>query len=264
MHALLQWYLESGIDEVIGEAPVNRLAAPQAAPHRTPPSPTSTSLNPSPAPAMPKLSPATPPPQAILEARALADAATTFAELDAAVRRFEGCGLKKTATNTVFADGNPDAGLLVIGEAPGAQEDLQGIPFCGPSGQLLDRALASIGLDRTRLLISNTVYWRPPGNRTPTPEEMAMCEPFLQKLVALVKPRLMILAGGAAVTSVLKRPESMSRLRGRFYEYTNPYLSEPVKVAVTYHPSYLMRSPTQKRLAWADMMLIEKCLQENQ
>jgi uracil-DNA glycosylase len=184
-------------------------------------------------------------------------------ELETAVRAFDGCVIKKTASKTVFADGNPKAKIVIIGEAPGAQEDMQGIPFCGPSGQLLDRMLASIGLDRTKVYISNTVFWRPPGNRQPSMEETAICLPFVEKHIALVNPALLILSGGTATTTLLQRDQSISRLRGKFYEYSNPYLEKPLATAVTYHPSYLLRSPGQKRLAWNDLLMIKNFLEEN-
>lgn len=194
-------------------------------------------------------------------ARELADRATSLTGLEAMVRAFDGCAIKKTASKTVFADGNPKARLMVIGEAPGAQEDRQGIPFCGPSGQLLDRMLAAIGLNRAEsAYISNTVFWRPPGNRQPSPEETSACLPFVEKHIALVRPALLMLSGGTAVTTLLRQDTSVSRLRGKLYEYRNPYLDTPITALVTYHPSYLLRSPAQKRLAWSDLMMARQFL----
>ncbi len=256
---LLEWYVEAGVDETIGDTPVNRLTAAAITP--SPPTPTPISAAPPFAPAASARM--VPPSEAAAEARALADRCTTLAELEAAVQAFDGCGLKKTAMKTVFSDGNPAARVMVIGEAPGAQEDMQGIPFCGPSGALLDRMFAAIGLSRANpdplhsLYISNTVFWRPPGNRTPNAIELAICEPFVEKHIALINPKLLVLAGGVAMSAVLKRDQPLSRLRGKFYEYSNPYLEQPLTVAVTFHPSYLLRSPSQKRLAWADLLQIQ-------
>lgn len=252
--ALLQWYAEAGVDEAIDDQPQDYFSqvisppatapTPSAAPQAAATASTSSALRHS-------------PPAAIAAARASADACTTLAELEAAVRAFNGCALKKTASKTVFSDGNPAARVMIIGEAPGAQEDIQGIPFCGPSGELLDKMLASIGLDRTSVYISNTTFWRPPGNRQPTPEETAISLPFVEKHIALVAPALLILSGGTATNAVLRKDQSISRLRGKFYEYTNPYISTPIQTVLTYHPSYLLRTPAQKRLAWQDMLLIQ-------
>lgn len=257
--ALLEWYIAAGVDEAVDDTPQNYFATPVVA------SATST-----PAPLEVKATPVTPtsgapirhsPPAAIATARAAADACNTLAELEAAVRAFDGCALKKTASKTVFADGNPLARVMIIGEAPGAQEDMQGIPFCGPSGALLDKMLASIGLTReSSAYISNTVFWRPPGNRQPTPDETSICLPFVEKHIALIKPSLLILSGGTATITLLRRDQSISRLRGKFYEYSNPYMSTPVQTVLTYHPSYLLRTPSHKKLAWQDMLLIRSYL----
>lgn len=263
--ALLEWHIEAGADEAIGDAPVNRFGIrdsgsgireeskpmaktlSQPIPKTTPPNPESPIPNPASV--------------AAATARVLADQANTLAELEAAVRGFDGCGLKKTANKTVFADGTPKALVMVIGEAPGAQEDAQGIPFCGPSGQLLDKVLASIGLTRAdNLYIANTVFWRPPGNRQPSPEETAICLPFVEKHIALVAPKLLVLAGGVATTALLNKDTSISRLRGKLYEYSNPYLTKPLPTLLTYHPSYLMRQPSAKKLAWQDMLLAKSFL----
>lgn len=251
----LKWYLEAGVDEAVDAAPVNRLAK------KNPPSPSVVSVAAKPA-AITAIhtEPPVVPSAAIAQARQLADAATTLDELRKAIQEFNGCTLKKTATNTVFADGNPKAQVMVIGEAPGAQEDEQGIPFCGQSGQLLDKVFKSIGLDRTTFYITNTVFWRPPGNRQPSKEELAICQPFLQKHIALVSPRLLILAGSTAASGVLQSNLAMSRLRGKTHSYSNPYLEKPIPVFVIFHPSYLLRSPGQKRLAWHDMLAIQDYL----
>jgi uracil-DNA glycosylase family 4 len=257
---LLEWYVEAGVDEAIGDEPINRFSGSDNAmppaqeiseTPSTPPQPLKVGgsvLHHSPA-------------AAITASRALAEKATTIADLEDAVRNFDGCAIKRTASKTVFADGNPNAKIMVIGEAPGAEEDKQGVPFCGQSGQLLDKILASIGLSRKEnVYISNTVFWRPPGNRQPSAEEMAICLPFVEKHIALMKPDLLILAGGVAAKAVLKSDISVSRLRGKFYDYKNEYLDGSTKAVIVYHPSYLLRSPTQKRLAWHDMLMIKDFL----
>ncbi len=214
-------------------------------------------------PARAKAAAPVPPVAAVAEARRLADDADTLKSLEEAVRGFEGCSLKKLATNTVFSDGNPDADIMLIGEAPGAQEDIQGIPFCGPSGQLLDKMLASISLSRKEnVYISNTLFWRPPGNRQPTKEELAICQPFVEKHIALIAPKLLILSGGTAVGALLQKSVGITKLRGRMHEYINPYLRQAVPVAVLFHPSYLLRSPGQKRLAWHDLLMMKHYLKE--
>lgn len=268
---LLQWYIEAGVDEAVDSEPSNhfrRAAEAAPAPQMTQAADITVSSLPTPANDTPATPPAAPkavlhhsPSAAMATARTLADAATTLAELEEAVRAFDGCAIKKTASKTVFCDGNPKTQVMIIGEAPGAQEDIQGIPFCGPSGQLLDRMLASIGLSRAEsAYISNTVFWRPPGNRQPSPEETAICLPFVEKHIALVKPKLLVLSGGTATTTLLRKDASISRLRGKFYDYTNSYLENPLPVAVTFHPSYLLRSPAQKRLAWNDLLMIREFL----
>jgi uracil-DNA glycosylase family 4 len=255
---LLEWYVQAGVDECTQETAQNRIGVPE-------PGPIAATAKPVARPA--SLPPSSPlmhsPPAAAASAREAADACATIEALEAAVRAFDGCALKRTATNTVFADGNPRAPIMLIGEAPGSTEDEKGIPFCGVSGQLLDRMLAAIGLTRQEVYITNTVYWRPPGNRQPSGEELAICEAFVQKHVALVAPKLLILAGGVAVTSVLKTAASISRLRGQMSEVTNPYLSAPVPATVIYHPSYLLRQPSQKRLAWHDLQRIKSFINEH-
>jgi len=200
---------------------------------------------------------------AVNTARALAAAASSVAELRAAVDKFNGCALKATARNTVFSDGADDAPVLILGEAPGKDEDEQGKPFVGRSGQLLDKMLGSIGLDRqSNVLISNTIYWRPPGNRDPTPGETIACLPFVERLIELSKPKLLILTGKAAAHTVLKREDGVMKLRGRKLQYTREGIKAPVNTMVMLHPAYLLRQPQQKRLAWADLLLAEAWLEE--
>ena len=257
---LLAWYLDAGVDEAIGEQPVDRTAADeapraasaapagpvQAARDRTPPSP----------PLAPAGSPAGP----VQTAYDLAAAASSVEALGRALETFDDCPLKKTATNLVFCDGSATARLIMIGEAPGAEEDRQGRPFVGQSGQLLDRMLASVGLDRTQVLISNAVFWRPPGNRTPTTAEIAACLPFVERLIELVDPEFLVALGGAAAKSLLARNESVGKLRGKWFPYSTPGLPRPVQATATYHPAYLLRSPAQKRAVWRDLLEIKKKL----
>lgn len=265
---LLSWYLEMGVDEAIGETKVNHLAV-----KKEPPQPQQT------APAMPKEMPATlssipqnpmpaPAPikgpiEAVRQARQLADNANSLEALREAVMQFDGCALKKTATNTVFSDGSPTARVMLLGEAPGANEDQEGIPFCGASGKLQDKILACIGLDRKKnLYITNNLFWRPPGNRRPTPEELAMCAPFVEKHIALMNPELLILAGSTSASALLGTKQGITGIRGKFLEYTNGYLKgKMIPVMATFHPSYLLRQPSQKKLVWQDMLEIKAFLE---
>jgi DNA polymerase len=160
----------------------------------------------------------------------------------------------------VFGDGNAEARVVLIGEAPGAEEDRQGRPFVGPSGQLLDRMLASIGLDRGAVFISNTVFWRPPGNRSPTSQEVTACAPFLARMIELIEPEILVALGGPAANALCGSPESVGRLRGRWFSFSTPGLAQPIPTTALYHPAYLLRSPAQKRLAWRDLLAIQKRL----
>jgi len=212
-------------------------------------------------PHKPKVRPAASAP--VDNARALAAAAGSIAELRAAVAAYDGCALKGTARNTVFSDGVDGAPVLIIGEAPGKDEDERGKPFVGRSGQLLDRMLKQIGLNRqSNVLISNTIYWRPPGNRDPTQGEIVACLPFVERLIELAKPKLLILTGKAAAHTVLKREDGVTKLRGRRLLYNRDGLEMPVNAMVMLHPAYLLRQPQQKRQAWADLLLAEAWLEE--
>jgi DNA polymerase len=184
-------------------------------------------------------------------------------KLRAAVATFDGCALKATARTTVFSDGVDDAPVLILGEAPGKDEDERGKPFVGRSGQLLDVMLNQIGLSRqSNVLISNTIYWRPPGNRDPTQGEIVACLPFVERLIELTQPKLLILTGKAAAHTVLRREDGVMKLRGRRLNYTREGLTAPVNAMVMLHPAYLLRQPQQKRLAWADLLLAETWLDE--
>jgi uracil-DNA glycosylase len=264
---LLRWYVEMGVDEAIGELPVDRTqprpaqrAAPAAIENAAQP-PARAAM----APAVPRR--AVPAPSALPAAVAapdviaLANAAATLDALERAVAAFEGCALRQTATNTVFADGNPAARLMLIGEAPGAEEDRLGKPFVGRSGQLLDRMLAAIGIDRTSAYITNVLYWRPPGNRKPTPAEIAACLPFVQRHIALVRPAVLVLCGGTAASTLLATTEGITKLRGRWFDLAIDGLERPVKTIATYHPSYLLRSPERKRESWRDLLTIQEELE---
>ena len=196
----------------------------------------------------------------IAHAKKAAKAAKTIAELKKAVENFDGCGLKKMATNTVFADGNPDSDIMVIGEAPGNHEDLQGIPFCGDSGKLLDEMFRAINLDRTKLYITNVIFWRPPGNRRPTEEELAICRPFVERHIQLFNPKIMILVGSTSMSAVLGINDPVTGVRGKIIEFAADFMEEKIKTFVVFHPSYLMRQSGKKRIAWRDMLTIEKIL----
>jgi uracil-DNA glycosylase len=271
--ALLRWHVEMGADEAIGEEPVDRFAAAVVAaavivPARTPPAPRAAAALPKSAAAarpvavVPPAAYAEAPGEAAQSARLLAALAATSAALEAAIAGFEGCALKQTATNTVIADGNPAAPVMIIGEAPGADEDRIGRPFVGRAGQLLDRMLAAIGLDRTGALITNVIYWRPPGNRTPTADEIAACLPFVLRHIALVRPKVLVLAGGTAARALLPPGPGITRLRGRWFDLAIPGLDRPVPTLPMFHPSFLLRAPERKREAWRDLLAVRARLDE--
>jgi DNA polymerase len=259
---LLRWYIDQGLDEAIGEEAVDRFAAPQPAPAAAaaPPMRAPTPMRaPPPAPRAPVPLES---PQLVEDARALAERCTSLAELEAAVRAFEGCALKRTAKNTVFADGTPGAPVMIVGEAPGADEDRLGKPFVGVSGQLMDRMMEAIGLTRSGgFYITNILFWRPPGNRTPTLAEQAMCLAFTRRHVELAKPKLLVLAGGVAAKAVLDTTDGIMRLRGKWASYR---LSDGVELPTmpTFHPAYLLRTPASKRQTWQDLLAIDKKLKE--
>jgi uracil-DNA glycosylase len=279
--ALLRWYVEMGVDEAIGEVPANRLAplaaeptpsaaksAPAGAPRSSPvisppapeaaePGPTGRAVAAAP-PAVFALSAG----EAAQSARAITARIDNLAALEAAIADFEGCALKRTATNTVIADGNPAAPVMIIGEAPGADEDRIGRPFVGRAGQLLDRMLAAIGLDRSGVLITNVIYWRPPGNRTPTADEIAACLPFVLRHIALVRPKVLVLAGGTAARALLPPGPGITRLRGRWFDLAIPGLDQPVPTLPMFHPSFLLRAPERKREAWRDLLALRARLDE--
>ena len=213
-------------------------------------------LRKTPAPPAPP-APLLPPGDATWSAQEIATACTSLDQLVAAVRAFEGCALKRTATNTVIGDGNRGAALMIVGEAPGAEEDRQGLPFVGPAGRLLDRMLASIGLDRSAVYITNMLPWRPPGNRSPTAEELAICQPFLERQIELIAPRILVLVGGIAAKALLNRREGITRLRGQWFPFSTPRMGGTIQATATFHPAYLLRTPSAKREVWRDLLAIE-------
>jgi DNA polymerase len=245
--ATLRWLAEAGADEAVGEEPVNRLKAPAAPPAVS-----------AARPATPKQAAPSPPPapgDAVGDAMARAGAATSLAELKAAMEAFDGCALKRTASNTVFADGTPQGRVMFIGEAPGRDEDRIGKPFVGRAGQLLDKMLASVGLNRqTNAYITNVINWRPPDNRDPTPEEAAMCLPFLRRHIELADPAVMVLLGAVAARHVIGITDGIMRSRGRWMEYRVG--ERMVPVLLTLHPAYLLRQPAHKKLAWRDLQAL--------
>jgi DNA polymerase len=258
---LLAFYLEAGVDCALDEAPVDRLAEeasmaaapPAAAPDR----PARRPLDAAPPPA-PRAEAAPAPEVAIGSAR---EAARSAADLDALRRlleSFEGCALKHTATRLVFADGNPQARVMFVGEAPGRDEDLEGLPFVGRSGKLLDLMLKSIGLDRSTVYVANVIPWRPPGNRTPTPQETQICLPFVQRQIELVDPDILVTMGNPATQALLNTREGITRIRGRWLDYDTG--TRRIRAIATYHPAYLLRSPDYKRHAFQDLRSIRRAL----
>src|SRR3954447_297502 len=259
--ALLRWYVEMGADEAIAFEPGDRLGPPPAQiPPPAIPAPIRGQSPPS--------APAAPPPaltesmgEAAQSARRLAFGADSVEALAALVAGFDGCPLKRTATNTVFIDGNPAAPVMIIGEAPGADEDRIGRPFVGRAGQLLDRMLAAIGLDRTGVQITNVISWRPPGNRKPTSAEIAACLPFVFRHIALSRPKVLVLAGGTAATALLPVTDGITRLRGVWFELPVPGLDQPVPTLPMFHPAFLLRTPERKREAWRDLLALKARLE---
>ena len=257
---LLDFYAEAGVDALVGEEPVDRFAAVEA-----------------PAPAIRTVRDVMPPPhcetngpaaalapqaldEAAMAARAAAKSAKTLDELRGILEKFDGCALKTTATQLVFADGNPTARLMFVGEAPGRDEDIEGLPFVGRSGKLLDRMLAAIGLDRTSVYIANIVPWRPPGNRTPTPQESQICLPFILRQIELADPDILVCLGGPSAQALLGIKEGITKTRGRWFTFETG--KREIRAMPTFHPAFLLRSPLQKRFAWRDFLAIKKALDQ--
>jgi DNA polymerase len=253
--ALLRWYMDAGVDVAVEETAPNRYAAPPAPQPAPEPGPLPALTSESPKPdRRPPPQPPRPPAATAESAAALARQCKTLEELKAALAGFDGCSLRKTAMNTVFAAGNPQARLMIVGEAPGADEDRQGLPFVGLSGQLLDRMLAAIGMDRETVYISNILPWRPPGNRKPTSEEVETCLPFLTRHIELVAPRVLVLLGGTAASALLGTTTGITRLRGKWQDYQGA--AGAIPAMPTFHPAYLLRNPSLKQQSWRDLQAI--------
>ena len=260
IEALLEFYAEAGVDCSLDEAPHDRFAENKR-PERDPGQrPIAASLA-GDAPSSRRMPPtsATVPPDVIAEgARERAAGAQTLDELWALLEAFEGCALKFSAKNLAFADGNPEGRVMFVGEAPGADEDRVGRPFVGRAGQLLDRMLAAIGLDRNQVYIANIVPWRPPGNRTPTPQEFAICRPFIERQIALADPDILVCLGGASAQALLDTKDGIVKARGRWFPYRTD--KRELQALATLHPAYLLRQPLQKRLAWRDFRALRRAL----
>ena len=252
-NSLLDWYALAGVD--VGQARAGLKGAPRAAPavEQRAEAVRPTARTPAKSAA---------PRAGVAEARAAAAAAKTLTELKAAIESFDGCELKRTARNTVFADGVESAEVMLVGEAPGRDEDEQGKPFVGRAGQLLDKMFAAIGYNRqTNLFITNVIFWRPPGNREPTPGELAPCMPFIERAIELKAPKLLVFVGGVAAKTMLATDQGVMRLRGQKKIY-KPSQGPDVNAMVMLHPAYLLRRPQDKRLAWNDLLAFEQWADE--
>ncbi len=259
--AYLDFHLEAGVDIALDEVPRNRFAEPPP-PARAAQAAQAQRELPAAAPPAPRPLPqaaAGAPEDAAVFAREQARFAQSLPELEAILARFEGCALKFSAKNLVFADGNPQGRVMLVGEAPGADEDRIGRPFVGRSGLLLDRMLAAIGLDRSKVYIANVVPWRPPGNRTPTPQEVSICKPFIERQIELAAPEFLICLGGPAAQNLLNIREGILRARGRWFTYRTDGGRE-IRTLATLHPAYLLRQPLQKRFGWRDFLALQRAL----
>jgi len=258
---LLQFYADTGVDALVGEEPVDRFAEPAGAPKEAAaptPERRPLAMPAIPASRMPAAAAPPPPEEAVMAAREAAKSAATLDDLRAVLERFEGCALRTTAKRLVFADGNPAARLMFVGEAPGREEDLEGLPFVGRSGKLLDLMLKAIGLDRTHVYIANIVPWRPPGNRDPSLHETAICLPFIQRQIELVNPQILVCLGKPSTATLLGVTDGIRKTRGRWLAYHNG--PNQIRAMPTFHPAYLLRSPLEKRFAWKDFLAIKKAL----
>jgi len=255
--AALEWQVEMGADESIADQPVDRFAVKVEPAPEKPAVATTVTARPKPAADAP-LGTA----DAMENGRKMAAACDTLAALRTAIEAFDGCALKQTASNLVFGDGAEDADIMFVGEAPGRDEDIEGRPFVGASGQMLDRMLSFIGLDRTKFYITNTLYWRPPGNRTPTDAEIAICRPFLEKHIALINPKVIVFVGGASAKAMLNTTQGITKIRGKWHDYSQDGLDGPIPALPTFHPAYLLRNSTQKKQAWRDTVQLKRKLDE--
>jgi DNA polymerase len=251
LESLLAFWSEAGVEDCMEDAPVDRVV--RQPPPLRPAAPAPARVPAADAQIGPDLA------DAIVEARARAAEAGDLAALEAAIAAFDGCGLKfQGAKQAVFARGSHEASVVIVGEGPGAEEDQQGAPFVGRAGKLLDRMLEAVGL-QDRVFITNTVFWRPPGNRTPSPAEQAVCAPFLEQALKLIGPRMLLLAGGASAKSILKKDEGILSLRGRWFEWRAHDGALVLPALPTLHPAFLLRQPAAKKKAWADLLtLVER------
>ncbi|MDI1264322.1 MAG: uracil-DNA glycosylase [bacterium] len=260
---LLAFYLEAGVDCALADEAVDRLAEPDAvaaAPvQREIAPPRAIRELPTAAPSVPRSETAPVPEAAIASAREAARTAPTLEALRGLLENFEGCALKHTATRLVFADGNPQARIMFVGEAPGRDEDIEGLPFVGRSGKLLDRMIAAIGLDRSKAYIANVIPWRPPGNRTPTPQETQICLPFIQRQIELVNPDVLVTLGNPSTQTLLSTRDGIMKTRGRWFDYDTG--TRTIRAIATFHPAYLLRSPSYKRMSWQDLRAIAKAME---
>lgn len=266
LEALLDFYIEAGVDCALDDVPHDRLAEDKrssiggeavAVTRSTGAQPAADAGS---ARRIPPLSAAASPDVVAESARERAASARTLDELRGLLEAFEGCALKFSAKNLAFSDGNPEGRVMFVGEAPGAEEDRAGRPFVGRAGQLLDRMLAAIGLDRNEVYIANIVPWRPPGNRTPTPQEFAICRPFIERQIALADPEILVCLGGASAQALLETKDGILKTRGRWFPYRTE--KRELHALATLHPAYLLRQPLQKRLAWRDFRALRRVLDD--
>lgn len=263
LRQLLAFYLDAGVDCALAEDPINRMLddAPEPAAREATPEPRSIvkpALHGKPPPPLAFGALPASPDAAIISAREAAATAPTLEALRELMQRFDGCALRATATQLVFADGNPQAKVMFVGEAPGRDEDIEGLPFVGRSGKLLDLMLAAIGLNRGNVYIANVIPWRPPGNRTPTPQETQICLPFIRRQIELVNPDLLVTLGNPSTQALLGTRDGIMRTRGRWFDYDTG--TRTIRALPTLHPAYLLRQPTYKRLAWQDLRAIATAL----
>lgn len=268
LREILRFLADSGADEALEETATDRFAAPAArqparpledggaaaqgkTSHRLPSATPAAAAD-----ASHRGSVAVPDEAQAAKARELARNAASLDELRQILAEFDGCNLRFTAKNLVFSDGNPTAPLMLVGEAPGRDEDLEGLPFVGRSGQLLDRMLAAIGRDRGSAFIANVIPWRPPGNRTPTPQETEICRPFIERMIELVNPKVLVNLGGPSAKTLLNTTEGILRLRGNWKVHTTAS-GMAIPAMPTLHPAYLLRNPAHKKLAWRDLLEIK-------
>jgi uracil-DNA glycosylase family 4 len=253
---LLRWYRDAGVDAMLDDAPHDRFAEAKASAQPV----LSGEAGPArpAAVARPAFAAADPAEASALAARQAALSAQTLEELREHLAKFDGCALKQTAKSLVFSAGNPQARVMLVGEAPGADEDRLGEPFVGRSGQLLDRMLAAIGLDRSSVYIANVIPWRPPGNRTPTPQEQAALEPFIRRQIELAGPDLLVCLGGLSTQTLLGARDGIMKTRGRWFDYA--LTDRGIRALATFHPAFLLRQPQQKQRAWQDLKALKVAL----